>query len=140
MAVEQAPDRGRGKDMSLFGQSVRYLGQCQVTLLINPLQDFGRVSLGSMTVPVAAHSVRSDTARALISLIPTHSRSNGNIELRSCRTPRKTVLNRFDDAKSKVIGKRCCHWCWPPYPSTKLESYSQHFGNPKTVPYEQKTL
>ncbi len=72
MAVQKTPDRGDGKDMPLFSQTVADFHQRQITLFVNPLQNPGGMGLRTMAVMVTANSIGINAAGALETLIPAY--------------------------------------------------------------------
>ncbi|WP_029066092.1 hypothetical protein [Labrenzia sp. DG1229] len=70
--------------MPFISKPVGYLYQRQVSLFVNPVKNFGRMSLYPMALPVATNNVKFNAAGPFVALIPTHGRGDGYIEL--CRS------------------------------------------------------
>ena len=118
--VQQSPDRGQRKDMTFCGQPISNLNQRDITVLINPPQHLGCMGLGAVTMPITANRIPINAAGSLVALIPTHRRGNRNINPGRRCSPRKSAFDSQNNPKTKIVGKRCRHWCWPPCPASML--------------------
>src|SRR5579863_9065697 len=88
---------------------------CKREILVPP--KLGGLDRPGLSVqPQEAHH-RADTHTALL-----RSLRNGS-----------SPLDRFNHTCPQILRIRLRHPCWPPLPSTKLESYSRAQGNPDSA-------
>jgi hypothetical protein len=133
MAVEQAPDRTQRylEPVCLF--EMRHdLGQRDVRRLVDQRQDFRRMRLDAVRVPVTAHGPELGMTLETPPLHPFDRRRGRDAEPLRCRTAGLAALDRGDEACAKVLGKRGCHTRWPPSPARMLN----HFSAARRIPHD----
>ena len=121
---EQLPNRPVADSHAAPGQLGRQRAQGQVRLVPNPRQQPGAL-VRQNSASRAAHRLGCSAARRAQPLRPLGSTRNADAEYVSRRTDRLPANDRGSNAGPEIIRIGLGHPCWPPTPSTHLESHTR---------------
>ena len=99
-------------------QHVGELGKRDVLLRLDRGQDYIAKRLDPIRANVPVHRQGRRTAFLPPGSKPANRGGHADPEPLSRRTPGRAAVHRGYDTQPKILTKRCCHACWPPFQQT----------------------